>query len=489
VEAERQYGQEVASPFHVVLADMVPFLRMSPLWVAPWVFKRLENLIRAFHDHGWFALGIELAVESEDLIQLARVLMGQPTNGEQMSIPNIMLESKGFDELVSVMHVGQEASQSSLDAAYASVLAALWEARGGMKRGQMPELGRLLRAAQLVVDLSLTERLAGTAPTANRLRNDTAARWVDSSVLAVEVLRAAGKSVTEQRNVALAGLLLALVPFDERGVLDPDGPVSMPRAGPLTSARRLAAWSLGLLIGIPGLVAHGRYAANIAYETQRRRYCHIETTVDVEDMKMEFGAVVLATAIRFHEVLAVDGGVDATVEVLRQEKCTESDQLALRFLMAVLWALPRGAVVELSTGEVGVVLSEAREGFCFEPKVELRVDAEGKNTSTPMVLDFSEASTRKRYRIQAVLALGSMGEANALPMAGSRDQKSLGAGKGFRSTGSKEPKPTEGTWVDSWIPSQPSRELSRPDSSQSLVDSTDEAVFDKVFEEFFGESE
>ena len=423
VDAARKFALLEAGQLHVTFTARVPFVKRTPLQAAPWVFQRLELLASALHDHGWSDLRIEQTIRPEDVVELARLVAGPPDDDRSPTIPNVVLGAESFGDLATVVTVDRNARSTTLCTGYASVVAALWDARSAVARGDMPPLVRLTRAAQVTVDLACTGRMVATTPTSTRINDDTAARWVDTSVLAVEMCELVTNDRFLLRSVALAGLLLALAPFDERGAAGQDGPPSVSRGGRIVSPDRLAARTLGLLVGVPHVGRDARTAASLAFEAQRRRYRFLAAS-DASAFVASVEAVALATAIRFFELQARQSGVDVLDDVvgkLRAEAVDDRDDVALRMLLAALGTVPRGAVVELDTREIATVLSAAREGIPLEPEVEVLVDAGGSTLTSPRTLDLAKAPRdgERRRSLRAVLSWRVDGE---LPTAGSRDR-------------------------------------------------------------------
>ncbi len=415
VDAVRQHVQ-TGGTVHVTLAAGVPFVGRTPMRAAAWVFRQIEPLAAALHAQGWWDLRVDPLFSPNDAIALAAAIAKAPELGPSPPVPHVQLGHDTLGDLATVVPIDRDVPSSTLGTAYASVVSTLWDARAWMTRGEMPQLERLLRSSQTVVELAATRRLAATTPTGGRLREDGAARWLDATLLAVEMIALLEPDRVELRDVALAGLLLSLAPFDERGAVDQDGPPSVTRGGRLGAPDRLAARTLGLLVGIPRVCRLARLAASLAAETQVRRYRHLGSPNAVG---VSFPAVALATAIRFFELSAKrsEGGADGVVAALRGECADEADELAMRLLLSALGAVPRGAVVELNSREVGVVLSPAIEGIPFEPEVEVLVDGAGKKLSTPYKVDVREAGPRRA--VKTVLGLWRGDE---LPVAGSRDR-------------------------------------------------------------------
>ncbi len=415
VDAVRQHVR-TGGTVHVTLAAGVPFVGRTPMRAAAWVFRRIEPLAAALKAHGWWDLRVDPLFGPDDAVALAAAVAKLPELGPGPPVPHVQLGHDTLGELATVVPIDRDVPSSTLGTAYASVVSTLWDARAGMARGEMPQLERLLRSSQTVVELAITRRLAATTPTGGRLRDDAAARWLDATLLAVEMVALLEPDRVELRDVALAGLMLSLAPFDERGAVDQEGPPSVTRGGRLGAPNRLAARTLGLLVGIPRVCRLARLAASLAVETQVRRYRHLGSAGPTE---VTFLAVALATAARFFELSAKrpEGGTDGVLDALRGECVDEADELALRLLLSALGVVPRGAVVELNSREVGIVLSPSIEGIPFEPQVEVVVDGAGKTLATPRTVDVREAGPRRAVRV--VLALWRGDE---VPRAGSRDR-------------------------------------------------------------------
>lgn len=363
-DAVRQFCLLSPRPLHVTFTAGIPFLRRTPLWAAPWVFERLEPLAFALHAHGWSDLRIEQTVRPGDLVALASRIASDPDDQLPPKIPNVALGDESFADLASVLHVDETVPGTTLGTAYAAVVATLWETRSAAQRGEAPDLVRLQRSAQLVVDLAATRRFAATSPTSARIGGDGCARSVDATILAVEMRLAAGAERRRLSEIALAGLLLGLAPFDERGAAIADGPPSLGRGGRMTSASRLAARTLGLTMLIPRLAQAQRAAATLVYEAQLRRYRWLS---DESRGSAGMDAVVLATAVRFLELLGKSPGpLEGVFRDLSLEAHDGRDELALRMLCAALGVVPPGSVLELRTGAIVVQRCTIREGIPSE---------------------------------------------------------------------------------------------------------------------------
>ena len=419
-EAVRRVMLDGSAQLHVAFTSGIPFVHRSPLRAAPWVFRKLESLARALGERGWSELRISSAIQPSQVVDLAACIAA-PDGVE--APPNVELGTKVFEELSTVLSIDSTAPATTLARAYASVMAVLMDARGELKRNEMPNLTRLTRAAQVVVELADTRRLAATLPTALRVSDDRAARWVDTSILAAEMCRFVSLDRGLRRAVALASLLLSLAPFDERGAASLDGHGSMSHGERLVEPSRLAARTLGLLITIPGAAQVARLPTALACEAQLRRYRFLASSGNSSRL-VSLEAVLIATAVRFYELRTKVGGddvLDATFEGLRAEAMDDRDDLALRLLLAALGTLPREAIVEFDTKEVGRVTSPAREVLPLEPEVEILVDRRGKSLEPSAICDLAAAKTDEpKRRIRAVLALAS--NAETLPAAGSRDR-------------------------------------------------------------------
>lgn len=424
VDAVQRAARSGASQLIVTFNADVPFVRFVPLHAAPWVFRKLQPLARALRDHDWSELRVAPTIRPEDVVALSGRIAAPAHDAEPLDLAAVALGSERFEDLASVLSVDPTAPVTSLSQAYAAVVAALWDAQSALARGEMPPLVRLTRVAQLTVDLADTRRLAMTTPTAERLDGDRAARWIDTSMLASEMCLFVTPDRHVRRAVALAGLLLYLAPFDERGAASQDGPPSVSRGRRLVDPERLASRTLGLIVGIPHAGRTARLAASLAYEAQRRRYRFLASSPDASSpVSME--AVVLATAIRFFELRAKQRGpdvIDGVLAMLQDEVVNERDEVGLRLLMAALGAIPRGAVVELDTGEVARVVSAAREAIPAEPEVEVVVDAQGTKVLAPHAMDLARPldDSAPRRGIRAVLALRA--GAGDIPKVGSRDR-------------------------------------------------------------------
>lgn len=433
VEAVRMASQAGMPQLQVSFTAGVPFVRRCPLQAAPWVFRKIEPLVAALREHGWYDLRIDPAVRPGQVVSLAACIAAPAGDQDATALPpNVSLGAEVFEDLATVLPIDSTSPATTLARAYAAMVAALWDAQGTLARNELPDLTRMMRAAQVAVELADTRRLATATPTALRVNDDRAARWVDTSILAAEMCRFVTPERRVRRAVALATLLLSLAPFDERGAASQDGPPSVSRGRRLIDPGRLAARTLGLIIAVPRAAQGARLAASLAYEAQLRRYRFLGSSPEPNGQgSME--AVLIATAIRFFELRAKQRGDDVIDDVmhdLRAEAADERDEVALRLLMAAMGVLPRGAVVELDTREVARVVSPAREGMPPEPELEILVDSRGTALDSPVRCDLAAPANgdEPRRSVRTVLALTAEGN-DQLPKAGTRDRVAPGRPK------------------------------------------------------------
>ncbi|HNS95373.1 MAG TPA: serine/threonine-protein kinase [Polyangiaceae bacterium] len=394
VDAVRQQAQR-SGKLHVTMEAGVPYVDKKPVLLAAWVAQQIEPLVGALQWLEWLDIRIDPRLTPDDAIAFATAIA---TESSLESVRYVHVGKSNLQDLSDVIILDPHTSSNELKSTYATILAALWEARSAWAREQIPDLDGMLRVSQMVVDLAMTRRVAITGA---KLGGDVGARWLDAALLAVEMVSLLESDPEQLRDVALAGLLLSVIPFDERGAVIKEGTTSWLRAGRLGDPSHLAQKTFSILMGISGIHGVIRRAITLASEAQARRYRRLSVGASSASV---WPAVALATSIRYVESLSRQvPGDDALVEMLREESMDTTDEVCVRLLYSALGEVPRGAVVELASREVGVLRTPLRAWSEQVPIVAMAADELSREI--PEFSRLEERPLASRSSLRAVLSL------------------------------------------------------------------------------------
>ncbi len=111
-------------------------------------------------------------------------------------------------------------------------------------------------------------------------------------------------------------------------------------------------------------------------------------------------ARIIATARAFNDKLTPAAGAtalpaDEAIAELEQAATDAADRTALRLLIGALGLFPTGTLVELSTGEVAIVVqTPASPALYSQPQVRIVLDATGGSLARPVAIDLAQRPGR-----------------------------------------------------------------------------------------------
>ena len=262
------------------------------------------------------------------------------------------------------------------------------------------------RIAQKLVALSEGDTPAFLGVTAMRNANhDDAGRAVNTSILAVAMARQLTDDLGVLARVAMAALLhdvgRALV------VAPPTGappPLASGVAPPLTREEesRLPACTALVLTAMGKLHEASRVRAVITYEAQwLRRAGALGPLYGDGARPPTVAARIVAAAHRFNELLTPDPGAerfatpDEAIALMTREAPNAVELAVVALLVGAVGMFPTGTIVELTTGERGVVTATSSHPAHYaEPTVRLLYDPDGRPYATPLEVDLAEDAVR-----------------------------------------------------------------------------------------------
>jgi hypothetical protein len=276
---------------------------------------------------------------------------------------------------------------------YASALVVLRRFFDGIAAGSPVVVHRVKRVAQAFVSLAEkgdTALLALT--TLGNAHRDDAGRALQTAILAL----ALGRRLTDDR-VALARLVMAAMLADV-GRIRIAGVAGRDRLVPLgeeaESAVPPVASGIGIVTG--GVNPQSAQRTVVVFETTWLERAKLLGSVYAGALPPLLMAKLLRVARVVHELMAPrDASRPVTVlEALRAAaRAPDVDATLLKLLVSALGLTPAGSVVELATGEWGVVVGPSSNPEATDrPRVRLVVDRRGQVLDPPREVDLGAPS-------------------------------------------------------------------------------------------------
>ncbi len=286
---------------------------------------------------------------------------------------------------------------------YASAIVIMRRFLEAMRKGRYELPQRVKRVAQRLVDLSAGETPAFLGVTSVRNQNhDDAGRAANTAILAVAMAR----QVDEEPIVQLVARA-AMARRSSRTARAPASPGIVggrPRRRSSRSSRsfkttrcpRARPWSpsSAASAGVNGKPSTVRTVLTSEAHWVRREkrlgplYRGLRTPT--------LQARIVATARAFNDRVTPNTGetpvaADEAIESLEREANDNVDRTVLRLLVGALGLFPTGTLVELSTGEVALVVHTPTNPAQYsQPKVRVVLDASGASLPRPIEIDLAQ---------------------------------------------------------------------------------------------------
>jgi hypothetical protein len=250
---------------------------------------------------------------------------------------------------------------------------------------------RIKRVAQkLVAHADEDTRLLVALAASSGATADPAAIAVSSSILAVAMARQLTTDRAALTNVAMATLLL-----DSGRIVAAGAGVQ----GPLRNLNddqldRVPARSVVTLTAVGRLHGPARARTALVYEVWSMRRAHRLGQPYGGRRAPTLLARIIATARAFSEIRAAGAeaslGIDDAIQVLSNRAQDGTERALVKLLVGALGLYPAGTMVELNTGELGVVMATPDHPVDYvRPQVKILYDAKASLLESPIDLDLA----------------------------------------------------------------------------------------------------
>lgn len=417
-ETLRDYHVRAAEGASLFFAQGYVFFAGEPLRAGRSIYELADELAQVLERCGGSEIAFSTEVSSGDLraflTAVIAVLRDPRARFDTFEMSNIRVQSASSGTVLRGLGAEPLDIEQRLVRAYASAIVILRRFHDDLKRGEYVLPRRIKRVAQMLVDLSEGGRPSFLGVTQVRNANhDLAGQAVNTAILAVSMARQITADRVTLTRIAMAAMLQDVgLPHALRGQRLETDEVAAPIAV-LSEDRDLAlpAETAGVMTALGRVNEPSIVRTVIAYEALWLRRTARLGPVHRGLRPATLHARILGTARAYNELLTPKPGEPAKTAgeallLLEQEAsgsggpgqfADAADRTALRLLMAALGTLPPGILVELSSGEIAVVV-EQKTGA----SPTLRVVVDGNGAIADATTDFRLGSdTRQIIRVVA----------------------------------------------------------------------------------------
>ena len=409
------YGQRTDTNVSVLFAYGSIFVGGQLLKASRQVYEGAIELGEILKKFGFSEIAIAKNVSPQDLFAFVSAIgeaqrAGRAQNLERPS-PRIRMRAVAESALKRGATVEHLDENQAVVRAYASAIVIMRRFFEGLKKGRYDLPQRVKRISQSLVDLSSGETPAFLGVTAARNANhDEAGKAVNTAILAVSIARQITDDILVLVRIAMSALLYDVARARLSGVAGPNAPAIVPR---LSDAQELEvpAATAAVLTALGRVNEPSVMRSVIAYEahwfSRQKQLGPLYRGM----RQVTLQARIISIARKFNDLLTPAPGnealgADEAVSQLESEAADQTDATVIRLLVGALGVFPTGTLVQLGSGEMGLVFSTPGHPSLYsQPKVQLWFDANGGQYREPIEVDLAQLGPADaRKQIQRVVA-------------------------------------------------------------------------------------
>ncbi|WP_437928932.1 DnaJ domain-containing protein [Sorangium sp. So ce291] len=350
---------------------------------------------------GYSEIGVAKDVRASDLYALASALAEALRSSKPALVdrpaPRVRLRAVDEAVLRREVAIDREADEAAaIVRTYATAIVIIRRFYDDLRQGRYTLRQGVKRITQRLVDLSANETPAFLGVTALRNQNhDDAGRAVNTAILSLAMARQITGDVVLLQRLSMAALLFDIARPRLTGVAKVGSSALVPQLSEQQDAD-VPAGTAAVLTAL-GLVNEPSVMRTVvAYEAHWVRRQAALGPVYRGLRQPTLQARILATARAFNDLLTAAPGeaplsADEAIAKLEQEAADPADRTVLRLLVGALGIFPTGTLVELSTGEVALVVqTPAHPARYSQPRVRLVLDASGGPIGRATEVDLAE---------------------------------------------------------------------------------------------------
>ena len=374
-ETLREYHVRAAEGASIFFAGGYVYFAGEPLKAGRSIYDLAREIETALERCGGSEISFSVDVGPSDLRKflaaVTTVLRDPRARYADHDVPNIRIRSANSETVLRALGAETLDEGQRIVRAYASAVVILRRFHEDLTAGHYVLPRRIKRIAQQLVDLSQGARPSFLGVTSVRNANhDLAGQAVNTAILAVAMARQITDDRVTLTRIAMAAMLQDVgLPRAVRSLELETDDASAPLAILSDEADlALPAGTAGVMTALGRVNEPSIVRTVIAYEALWLRRTQRLGPVHRGLRPATLHARILATARAYNELLTPAPGHEAKTAaealiLLEQEASGQAhvygdaaDRTALRLLMAALGTLPPGILVELSTGEIAVVV-------------------------------------------------------------------------------------------------------------------------------------
>jgi hypothetical protein len=405
-EALRIFCARVQGPASFLFAKNTVFVSGQLLKASRTEYEAALELGATLAAVGVSELVIQPEVEASDLRALAEQVVGALRHREQRALvrqPTPRIRARRVDAAALLSDGEDLPNDEQIVRAYAQAIVVMRRVVDNLAEGRFELPHDAKRIAQKLVMLSEGDTPSFLGVTAMRNANhDAAGRAVNASILAVSICRLLTDDLSLLSRIAMAALLhdagrpLILGPerSHEAARLSEDEALRLPAA---------VAFVNTLLGGfrLPSMVR-----TVIDFEAQWHPRTALLGPLHGGERSASIAARIVAAAHRFNALLTPDPASvalltpDEAVTVIESEARDAEDRAVVALLVGAIGLFPTGTAVELSSGEIGIVVkSPSHPAEYVRPIVRIVWRGSGQPVDPPQDVDLGADPGRVVTRI------------------------------------------------------------------------------------------
>jgi curved DNA-binding protein CbpA len=371
-EGLRDYALRSGEGATLFFARGVVFFGGEPLKASRSVYESALELSRVLERCGGAELSFAPDVSLGDLrtfvMAVAATLRDANARYSEFDVPRVRVRAVSDAAALRGLDVESLDPEQRIVRTYSSAIVVLRRFFESLDEGQLVLPKRIKRIAQSLVDLSAGRTPAFLGVTAVRNANhDEAGKAVNTAILAVAMARQLTDQKVTLTRIAMAAMLGdvggARARLAMRGEDDADAPAMMVRLGD-EAERRLPAGSAAVLTALGRVNEPSIVRTVVGFEAAWIRRTALLGALYRGKRPPVLHARIVALARAYNELLTPDPGeparapADALLQLDAEVSASgqSADRTVLRLLMSATGLLPPGSLVQLSSGEVAVVV-------------------------------------------------------------------------------------------------------------------------------------
>jgi len=400
-----EYGQRTDHNVSILFAHGSVFVGGQLLRANRGVYEGALELGEILNRVGAAEIGIRREAQPNDFYAFASTLADALRKPKPPKIdrpaPNIRLRGLAASALLRE-NIASERVDPNLQVArmYASAVVIMRRFFEDLRRGKYDLPQRVKRVAQRLVDLSMGETPAFLGVTAARNQNyDEAGRAVNTAILSLAMTRQIAPDMVQLARVAMASLLYDCARPRIAGVVGVGGPAIIPNFSEQQELEAPAGTAV-VLTALGRINEPSVMRTVISYEAHWQRRANRLGPPYRGLRAPSLQARIVHVARSFNDMLTPAPGqtppsADEAICKLEQECTDPADRTVLRLLIGALGIFTTGTIVQINTGETGIVVqTPSHPALYSQPRVRLVLDQNHGWIQPPLELDLGHQRRR-----------------------------------------------------------------------------------------------